>query len=398
LRILLLSNKVPFPAKDGSSIAMRSMAEALRLNAIELHLLCLNTQKHYREPAEIEKNKPEGINLEYFDVNTNVNLWSAGLNLLSGQAYHVSRFKQEDLTKRLIELLRSTHFDIIQLEGLPMAVYLPEIRKYSKASVVLRAHNIEYQIWQRHVEHEENALRKAYLNLQTKRLKAFEKKSLEKVDGIAFISSEDQKIYRDWGGRSLSTVSPCGLTPEENPPISGYEAKYDLVHLASLDWLPNRQGAEWFLKEVWPLILEARPETTMGFGGRDMPPEFIEMGSENLWLYPIVENARDFIGHGKVAVIPLLAGSGMRIKLLEFLAWGMPTVSTGIGAEGIAIENYKHGIIANDPESFAAAVVYLLDGKEARQEMQMQARHFFEENFDNQILGKDLIQFYQTLI
>ena len=129
-----------------------------------------------------------------------------------------------------------------------------------------------------------------------------------------------------------------------------------------------------------------------------MPPEFIEMGSENLWLYPIVENARDFIGHGKVAVIPLLAGSGMRIKLLEFLAWGMPTVSTGIGAEGIAIENYKHGIIANDPESFAAAVVYLLDGKEARQEMQMQARHFFEENFDNQILGKDLIQFYQTLI
>lgn len=88
----------------------------------------------------------------------------------------------------------------------------------------------------------------------------------------------------------------------------------------------------------------------------------------------------------------------MRIKLLELLAWGIPTVSTVIGAEGIAIENYEQGILAEDPESFAAAVIYLLDGTEARKEMQVKARAFFEKHFDNRRLGAELLPFYQTLI
>jgi glycosyltransferase involved in cell wall biosynthesis len=377
---------------------MRSMVEALRLNATEVHLLCLNTRKHFRSSAEIEKHRPPELKLEYFNVNTDLKPLSALRNLLSRQAYHVSRFYQKSLVQRLEALLQAETFDIIQLEGLPMAVYLPLLRKYSKAPLLIRAHNIEYQIWERHLAHEQNPLRKLYLKLQVGRLKRFEKESLEAADAVVFISHQDQEIYRSWGGKSIANTTPCGLNPAEHPPISGTPPKYDVVHLASLDWLPNRQGAEWFLKEVWPLILEARPQTTMGFGGRDMPKEIIALGNQNLWLYPHVENARDFVAHGKVAVIPLLAGSGMRIKLLELLAWGMPTVSTSIGAEGIAIENYKEGILADDPESFAAAVVYLLDGKESRKEMQVQARQFFENHFDNRQLGADLLNFYRTLI
>lgn len=398
MKVLILSNKVPFPARDGSSIAMRSMAEALSMNEAEVHMLSLNTRKHFRSAKEIEKYRPNRIKLETFEVNTDVKAWGAIANLFSTKAYHVSRFYQEAMAKRLQELLSQHSYDIIQMEGLPMAVYLPLLRKYSQAALVIRAHNIEYQIWERHLAHERNPLRKQYLKLQVDRLKAFEKESLEAADAVVFISQQDHDIYRAWGGKSLSQITPCGLNPLEHPPISGYEAKYDLVHLSSLDWLPNRQGAEWFLKEVWPLIIEARPETTMGFGGRDMPKEFIEMGDKNLWLYPHVANARDFVGHGRVAVIPLLAGSGMRIKLLEFLAWGMPTISTGIGAEGININNYQEGILADDPESFAAAVVYLLDGKEARKEMQIKARTFFENHFDNKQLGSDLLNFYRTLI
>lgn len=377
---------------------MRSMVDALSSNHAEVQILCLNTRKHFRSEAEIEKNTPANIKLEYFNVDTDVKPLSALKNLLSSQAYHVSRFYQESLASRLKELLAQEQFDIIQVEGVPMAVYLPLLRDLSEASIVIRAHNIEYQIWERHLAHEQNPLRIAYLKIQVKRLRKFEKQSLEQADAVVFITQQDQVSYRDWGGKSLAITTPCGLNPMEHPPISGASPKYDLVHLASLDWLPNQQGALWFLKEVWPLIQEARPQTTMGFGGRDMPKEIIDMGSDKLWLYPHVDNAREFVSHGKVAVIPLLAGSGMRIKLLELLAWGMPTVSTEIGAEGIPIKNYQQGILASDPESFAAAVVYLLDGKESRQEMQMQARAFFEAHFNNQVLGEDLLNFYRTLI
>ncbi|MGB0979461.1 MAG: glycosyltransferase family 4 protein, partial [Croceimicrobium sp.] len=396
--VLILCNKVPYPANDGSSIAMRSIAEALRLNETQVHILALNTKKHHRHGKQIEKHKPDNIVLEHFEVDTDVKVTTALANLFTTKPYHVSRFYQKSLAERLQKLLSQVKFDIIQLEGLSMAVYLPLIRKCSKASVVIRGHNIEYQIWQRHIAHEENWLKRLYLKIQNRRLEKFEKQSLEAADANVFISPQDQALYRNWGGRSINTVVPCGLSKEEHPPISGFQAKYDLVHLASFDWLPNKQGAAWFLKEVWPLILEARPNTTLGLGGRDMPKEFLEQSNDQLWLYPIVEDARDFLAHGKIALVPLLAGSGMRIKLLELLAWGMPTVSTTIGAEGIPISNYQEGILADDPEGFAAAVIYLLDGTEARKEMQMKARSFFEEKFDNRRLGKDLLSFYQTLI
>lgn len=398
MKVLILSNKVPYPATDGSSIAMRSMVEALRLNGAQVHLLSLNTNKHFRQPESISKNAPQDIKLEYFNVDTKVRVSGALGNLVNGKPYHVSRFRQAKLEDRLRALLRAKEFDIIHLEGLSMAVYLPLLRELSQAAIVLRAHNIEYKIWERHVHYEKRFWRKWYLKLQTQRLERFEKQMMEAVDANVFITANDQKIYRQWGGHSLGTVIPCGLDPLEHPPISGFSTKYDLVHLASLDWLPNRQGADWFLLKVWPLILEARPNTTMGFGGRDMPKEFLDLKSEQLWLYPVVKDAREFLAHGKIAIVPLLAGSGMRIKLLELLAWGIPSVSTSIGAEGIPIENYEQGILADDPESFAAAVIYLLDGTEARKEMQLKARAFFENNFDNRQLGADLLSFYQTLI
>jgi glycosyltransferase involved in cell wall biosynthesis len=400
LRILLLSNKVPFPAKDGSSIAMRSMIEALSDNNAEVHVLSLNTKKHYRNEAEIAKHRKEGITLETFDVNTDLSLNGLIWNFINGSPYHVSRFYQSIFADRLEELLAKESFDIIQLEGLSMAVYLPIIQRQSNAGVVLRAHNIEYRIWKRHVEHESNPLKKWYLALQTRRLERFEKKSLEAVQANVFITYEDQRIYREWGGKSLSCVSPCGLNPVAYGSLSdkAVEQRFDLVSLASLDWLPNQQGLQWFLEKVWPLIQVARPQTTLGIGGRDMPKAIITQATDKVWMYPQVANARDFIAQGQVAIIPLLAGSGMRIKFLEYLAWGKATVSTAIGAEGIPIENQKQAILAEDAESFASAVIYLLDDKEARLQMQKEARSFFEHHFDNKSLGKELLKFYGTLV
>lgn len=401
MKILLLSNKVPYPAKDGSSIAIKSMAEGLLANNAKVHLLSLNTRKHFRDEKDFKDLLPNDLVFEKVDVNTDISAWGAFVNLISGKAYHVSRFLQKDFSKRLKELLLSNHFDIIQLEGLSLAVYLPLIRKYSKASVVLRAHNIEYRIWQRHSSHESSFWKRFYLQLQSKRLQKFEKKSFKEVDAALFITKQDQSTFRKWGGQTLSLVAPCGLNLKTYKPLTSEEAEeaeFDLVHLASLDWLPNEQGALWFLEKVWPLVLEARPKTRLALGGRHMSKSIIEKASDLVWLYPEVKDAKEFLNKGKVAIVPLLAGSGMRIKLLEYLAWGMAIISTSIGAEGIEIKNEKEMLLADDAESFAAGVVYLLDDKEGRETMQRAARRFFEMNFDNTKLGKEILQFYATLV
>ena len=377
------------------------MAEGLLANNAKVHLLSLNTRKHFRDEKDFKDLLPNDLVFEKVDVNTDISAWGAFVNLISGKAYHVSRFLQKDFSKRLKELLLSNHFDIIQLEGLSLAVYLPLIRKYSKASVVLRAHNIEYRIWQRHSSHESSFWKRFYLQLQSKRLQKFEKKSFKEVDAALFITKQDQSTFRKWGGQTLSLVAPCGLNLKTYKPLTSAEAEeaeFDLVHLASLDWLPNEQGALWFLEKVWPLVLEARPKTRLALGGRHMSKSIIEKASDLVWLYPEVKDAKEFLNKGKVAVVPLLAGSGMRIKLLEYLAWGMAIISTSIGAEGIEIKNEKEMLLADDAESFAAGVVYLLDDKEDRETMQRAARRFFEMNFDNTKLGKEILQFYATLV
>lgn len=397
--MLLLCNKVPYPAKDGSSIAIKSMTEGLLVNDAKVHLLSLNTRKHYRSEKDYLEHLPDGLVFEKVDVNTDIHPWGAFLNIISGKAYHVSRFLQKDYSLRLKETLRNNHFDIIQLEGLSMAVYIPLIRKYSTASIVLRAHNIEFKIWERHTKHEPSFWKRQYLNLQTKRLKKFEKQSFKAVEAALFITKRDQKLYREWGGQTISLVAPCGLDLKAYRPIKNEdEPSFDVVHLASLDWLPNEQGALWFLEEVWPLILEARPNTRLAFGGRHMSKAIIEKASDLVWLYPEVKDAKEFISRAKIAIVPLLAGSGMRIKLLEYLAWGKAVVSTPLGAEGIEVKNGKEMLLADDAESFAAGVVYLLDDQESREAMQRAARRFFETHFNNQKLGQEILQFYATLL
>jgi glycosyltransferase involved in cell wall biosynthesis len=398
VKILLLSNKVPFPANDGSTIAIRSMIDAMLLNGVSLTVLSLNTKKHHRSTADIKENCPANLDFTSVDVDTDLKIGSAFLNLLNGQPYHVSRFKQMKMEKILKAKLKEINFDIIQLEGLSMAVYLPLIRKYSQASVLMRAHNIEHQIWQRHTDNESKKLKKKYLEIQTARLKKFEIEKLEQMDAQIFISDADRNIYRKWGGKRISCSISCGLNPEEYVQSSATEVRYDIAHLASLDWLPNQQGLQWFLDKVWPLVLEARPETRIAIGGRHMPKKIYQHANDRLWVFSEVDNIQRFIKSAKIAIIPLLAGSGMRIKLIEYMAMGQACVSTEIGAEGISLEANKEVFLANDPEGFASAIILLLDNEEERISVGTAARAKFIHEYSNAHLGSKLIKFYQTLL
>jgi len=398
VKILLLSNKVPFPANDGSSIAIRSMIDALSLNGASVSLLSLNTKKHYRSPKEIQKEIPPGLDFEAIDVDTDVKVIGAALNLINGQPYHVSRFMQKKMQKALKAKLAEKTFDIIQLEGLSMAVYLPLIRKYCKSAVIMRAHNIEHLIWERHTDNEPNKLKKKYLEIQSARLKKFEMKQLGLMDAQVFITEADRTIYRNWGVKQISTSIPCGLNPADYNSARPTEYRYDVAHLASLDWLPNQQGLEWLLEQVWPLVLEARPESRIAIGGRHMPKKMFQHANDNLWLFAEVDDAQRFIKAAKIAIIPLLAGSGMRIKLIEYMAMGQACVSTIIGAEGINIEANKEILLADEAEAFAAAIILLLDNETERENIAQAARKKFEDEYANVNLGAKLLTFYQTLL
>ncbi len=392
----MLTNKVPYPANDGSSIAMASMIDGFLKNEASLTVLSLNTRKHFKDGASIAAEMPADLDLHKIEVNTDINPMGAAINLVSGQPYHVSRFFQKGYAARLKSILESQKFDIIQIEGLSMAVYLDMIRSITKAPVVLRAHNVEYQIWERHISNQTDIFQKAYLKIQVKRLKRFEQDIFARMDAVVAITEEDEKAIKKMVPE-LKTVSiPCGIDLEKikpRPHQSTY--KSDLCYLASFDWMPNVQGVDWFVNSVWPILKKSRPDITFRLGGRHMPGYFQQFTRQGISVHPDVPNMAEFVCGSRIAVIPLLAGSGMRIKIIENMALGKCQVSTSIGAEGVRVNNGHDILLADSPEDFAQRILEALNEEDKTEEIGVNARKNIENNYGNKALGRQLLNFYR---
>lgn len=397
MKILLLSNKVPYPANDGSSIAIESMIDGLLANKAEVHLLSINTNKHYKSKNDILNNKPEKLKMEWVNVNTDITAINTIKNLLGKEAFHVSRFWSEDFEDKLSTYLKTYNFDIIQLEGLSMAVYLPLIKKNSEAKISLRAHNAEYQIWLRTAANESNLFYKAYLNIQVKRLKRFEIQVLKEINALVTITDEDLKIFMDQGFAKKSLTIPCGINTSENHNRQIPKPVYDISYIASFDWKPNVQGLDWFIEKVWPLLKKEKPNLTMALAGRKMPEKIEGLDFDGLEILGEVESMPEFIGSGKINIVPLLAGSGMRIKIIENMALSRPMVSTTIGAEGIKVKNGEDIILEDEPLPFATAILNLLLDEKRRNSIGRAARKTIETHYGNKMLGKNLLNFYSAI-
>jgi glycosyltransferase involved in cell wall biosynthesis len=399
LKVLQLCNKAPYPANDGSSIAIYNMAKGLIDNDVQLHLLTINTKKHFKAddqvPAEFRKKS------HYASVfkNTNTSASGALLNLFSPESYFVSRFYFKEFEQKLITTLKNNSFDIIQLEGLFMGVYLKAIRKYSTAKVVLRAHNIEHFIWNRHILNEKNRLKKTYLALQNKRLKKFELKVLATVDAIVPITEVDKKGFKRLGFKKPLYACITGVDVNEYQLRQNTPVKPNTIfYFGSMDWLPNQEAVMWFLDHCWPQIHKTVPEARFVIAGRGMPPELLHLSKPNVLVIENVSDGKAFFHQHQLMIVPLLSGSGLRIKIIEGMAYGKAIVSTSVGAEGINYTDKKDILIADTPATFIDAVTGLLKDGARRAELEKNATVLAHREFDNLKVVAGLVHFYKELL
>lgn len=398
-KVLQICNKAPYPANDGSSIAIYNMAKGFIANDIPLHLLTINTKKHFKSDREVPEDFKKQTHYTSVYRNTNTSTFGAVFNLFSRDSYFVSRFYFKDFETKLIEILKNNHFDIIQLEGLFMAVYTDCIKKYSKAKIVLRAHNIEHFIWRRHIVIEKFSLKKFYLTIQNKRLKRFEMKVLSQVDAVVPITGTDEEEFKKLGFKKPIFTCITGVD------VTGYQSKLNLsekaktiFYFGSMDWLPNQEAATWFLNNCWDTIHKTIPEAKLIIAGRGMPLEFFHITRPNVVIVENVENGKAFFQQHQIMIVPLWSGSGLRIKIIEGMAYGKAIVSTSIGAEGIGYTNGKNIRIADSAEEFSKAVIHLLTDNNARQELEQNAAIFARSEFDNLKVVSKLVQFYNQLL
>ncbi len=396
MRILQLTNKPPWPAKDGGSIAMWNLTKGFSELGHQVTVLSMNTLKHHTPPDSIPEQIRQLADLRFVEVPATISPVSALINLFfSDQPYNAVRFISPQYTRALVEILKEKSFDIIQLEGLYLAPYIPVIRKASNAQIALRSHNVESEIWER-TAILSSGVKKWYLRNLAGRIRNFEKKWINGYDLLVPITSRDGGWFTRTGNQKPMHVSPTGIDFASYRQTTAIPEHPSLFHIGSLDWSPNQEGLIWFLSHIWSVISEKYPGLHFYIAGRNAPAWLVsKLQKKNVVYLGEVEDAHSFMRSKAIMVVPLLSGSGMRIKIIEGMALGKAIVSTQIGAEGLPVTSGENILIGEKPDEFIRCLEEVIENYSRCEQLGSEAERFIRDHFDNQLIAGQLASFYQ---
>ncbi len=392
MKVLQLCSKPPYPPVDGGTLAMNSITQGLLAAGCEVRVLAMCSEKHPVLEDRIPDDYRLATRFEAVFVDLRLHPLDAGVAMLCGDSYHVRRFESKAFAARLAQALQEETFDIVHVESIFLAPYVPVIRRHSNAPVILRTHNVENQIWRRMAMSERNCCKRWYIKHLALTLRAYEREHVNDFDGVVSITDNDADYFRSEGCRKPIVTIPFAITPVSVDGVA--EQPGTLFHLGSMDWLPNQEGVRWFLDRVWPLIHSQMPSLTLHLAGRRMSDQLLNLKLEGVHIVGEVPDAATFIASKQINVVPLLSGSGIRVKIIEAMSQGKAVVTTTVGAQGIGAVDGRHLLIADTPERFATQIRHCVDDPAFRQTVGANARQFIADNFGIEPLTRQLLAFY----
>lgn len=375
---------------------MNSIVNGLLEAGHKVKILAVNSEKYHIKKEDIPQSYRDKTGIELVDVDLKIKPIEALKNLFSDKSYHVERFISEEFREKLIKILKKDRYDIVQLEMIYMAPYIETIRANSKALIVLRAHNVEHLIWDRIAKKTSFLPKKWYLNHLVRTLRNYELNAINKVDGIAAITYRDAAFFR--GETAVPVIDvPFGVNPDDFTPNYEINKQPTLYHIGSMNWMPNEEGIKWFLKKVWDKLQEREPNIKLNLAGRHMPKWLMNLKKNNVKVWGEVPDAKEFIKNNDIAIVPLLSGSGIRIKIIESMAMGKTVITTMIGAEGIQYSEYNNIIIADNPTKIVETICRITKEPEELMRIGKNARKLIEDIYDNKKIIERLLIFYDEI-
>lgn len=384
-KILILSHKPPYPKTDGGSIAMSQFLESCLDAGHQVDYLSMSTHKHK------SKNPPYAKGLKYKSILVDTRIKPIPLILnyfFSKESYILSRFKNTRFKNELLNILKKNNYHTVVFESLFTALYCDDVLKNSKAKQVYRSHNVEYLIWEHKSQHESNYFLNKYYKHQAKRLKKEEMNLWRKFEDIASISDADTKHISKYCNATINTLGFTGNIANNNQATA--PKSIDFFHIGAMDWQPNIEAMKWLSTSIWPKFVSTNSSTSLHIAGRAMSHKFKASQIANCTIYGEVASAENFMNEHVVMVIPLLSGSGIRIKIIEGLALGKCIIGTDLAFMGIPIKDRKNALIANTTEEFVEAMNFCANNPKEVFSIAENARSFAKENFSLSAYNKTL--------
>jgi glycosyltransferase involved in cell wall biosynthesis len=255
-------------------------------------------------------------------------------------------------------------------------------------------HNVEAEIFERHALQARNGWRRWLWKSQHRKMQRFEGQALRRFDCVIAVSERDALAFCEHYGVARAEAIPTGVDLDyfswEPPPPVDDGHPPTVVFTGSMDWRANVDGVQFFLDQVWPLVLAARPEARFVVVGRN-PPVSLQAAARlvnNVEFTGFVEDVRPYAHAAHAFVIPLLVGGGTRIKAFEAMAMGCPVLSTAIGMEGLDAEPGRHFLQRDNATGLAADLLVLLADSALRERLSRASRHFVESRYGHRQVAR----------
>ena len=368
MKVLLLQSKPFLPVLDGGNEASRALTKELLELDYEVEILTFSSEKHPFQRKEFEAQEWTKLSINHVPINLQTNVSGALSAMLKGNSYNLSRFTHSDWIKKIQEM--KTDFDMVIIDSLYVGQEIEKIKQqFPKAKIVCRTHNVESHLWRTQADNESSILRKKYLTLLVNQLEKREKKILNQVDLILSISEIDTGIFNNWG---MKNVHLLPYFPNISDSISETISP-NFFFMGSMNWQPNILAHNNLTNIILPKLIKLEKEMKMQFAG-GYQDQLNKSDSSHIKYLGFVNDKVKFMKESGILLAPIESGSGVRVKLLEALALGVPCVTTSKGAEGIEIKHGEGIFITQNDEEFVHFASQLHQNEDLRKNTGKQAQ------------------------
>ena len=398
-KLLFLCQNLPFPPDGGALIrsyhTMRLLSERYEVTA-----LCFFRKASLADSDAVSRGR-QGLTrlartVEVFPIpqeTSGLRLFlDHARSLLGRRAYTRWTYESREFRRRVELLIEENAFDIVHLDSLDLVGYLPAL---SGQRISVAHHNVESRLLH-HRGKAEKGLRGFYLRLQARLTEGEERRWCPRVDLNIAVSDEDRESLEAIAPGSKVIVAPNGVDTQAFQP-SDEVPENEIVFVGGYTWFPNRDGMEYFAKEILPSIRKYHPSVPITWVGRAPDDVIHRMSHIGIHMTGYVKDIRPFVARAKCFIVPLRVGGGTRLKILDAWSLGKAIVSTSAGCEGLAVETGSNILVADSTADFAACVSRVLNDDTLRERLERNGRQTVEAHYDWTIVGEIMGHSYRNI-
>ncbi len=379
--ILFLAQVLPYPLDAGPKVrayyVLRHLAQSHRVTLVSFvrpedapeHIAHLRTFCEQVQPVPMHRSA-----------------WRTGraaaIALSTGRPVIIERDRSPEMLALLRSLVEMQRYDYIHADQTSMVQYALTaseaalVHGSARPHLVLDAHNALFKVMERLAAQTRNPVLRLVFEREARHLRCYETESYRRFDDVVFVTEED----RDRIGLAHAYAIPICGDPNATPMAPRRDGKR-ITFAGALHWPPNAEGIRWFLNEVWPIVHRSLPDVTLTIIGKQPPHDLAEMNRPNVETLGYVADLQPFLAETCAWIVPLWSGGGMRVKIVDAWTWGVPVVSTRIGAEGLAYTDGENLLIADTPQDFAAAISRLVHNADLAESLRQAGRHTAIERY-----------------